>query len=125
MNSILDAIQSAQRLRQRTPARNLRTATEFIVVAICILAFLMSGSGVCASLFSDGAAGQSDFVTYWASAHLALQRANPYDEHATADLERSAGFPSDEPTLIMRNPPPGSPMRRSCCPPYSWESIEF
>ncbi len=105
MNSILDASRSGERLEQRTPARHLRLATEFIVVAICILAFLMSASGLCASLFANGAAGQSDFVTYWASAHLALQRANPYDEHATADLERSAGFPSDEQTLIMRNPP--------------------
>ena len=36
---------------------------------------------------------------------LPLQRANLYDEHATADMERSAGFPSDEPTWIVRNPP--------------------
>jgi hypothetical protein len=100
IDGIRDARRSAQRLEHRTPSRHLRTATECVVVAICIL---VSGSGVCAPLFGDGAAGQSDFVTYWASAHLALQRANPYDEHATADLEGSAGFPSDEPTLIMRN----------------------
>jgi hypothetical protein len=78
---------------------------EFLVVAICTLAFLLTAGGICASMLRGDSAGIRDFVTYWASGQQLAHRANPYDGTAILSLERSAGFPSGGQVLIMRNPP--------------------
>jgi len=62
--------------------------------------------GICASLLGSDAAGTRDFVEYWASGHQLAHHANPYDRDAILRLERSVGFPSGTPVLIMWNPPP-------------------
>jgi Glycosyltransferase family 87 len=82
----------------------LRAIPEFIVVGICTVAFVFTALGICASVLGS-AAGSTDFVEYWASGHQLIHRANPYDGDAILRLERSAGFPSGIPVLIMWNLP--------------------
>jgi hypothetical protein len=86
--------------------KKLRVVAEFLVVGICTVTFALSILGICASLLGSDAAGRRDFVEYWASGHLLTHHANPYDGGAILGLERSAGFPSGIPVLIMWNPPP-------------------
>jgi hypothetical protein len=57
------------------------------------------------ALLRSGAAGTRDFVIYWAAGQQLVHHANPYDRDAILGLERSAGFPSGDPALIVRNPP--------------------
>jgi hypothetical protein len=82
-----------------------RKIAEFLTVGICTLAFLLTTGGICTSLLRSGAAGTRDFVTYWAAGQQLVHHTNPYDRDAILGLERSAGFPSGDPGLIMRNPP--------------------
>jgi hypothetical protein len=49
--------------------------------------------------------GTRDFVEYWASGQLLVHHADPYSGDAILKLERSVGFPSGIPTLVMANPP--------------------
>jgi hypothetical protein len=86
--------------------KKLRVITEFLVVSICTLLFALTSAGICASVLENDAAGTRDFVEYWASGHQLAHHANPYDGGAILGLERSAGFPSGIPVLIMWNPPP-------------------
>jgi hypothetical protein len=87
--------------------KNLRAITEFLVVGICTVAFLLTGGGICSSMLRRDAAGIRDFVTYWAAGQQLVHHGNPYDDgSAVLALERSAGFPPDSPPLTMRNPPP-------------------
>jgi len=85
---------------------SIRAVFEFLVVAVCTVAFAMTALSILASMLSPNSAGTHDFVEYWASGHQLAQRANPYDAEALQKLERSAGFPQNAPTLIMGNPPP-------------------
>jgi hypothetical protein len=62
--------------------------------------------GICASVLGSDAAGRRDFAEYWASGCQLAHHANPYDRDAILALERSVGFPSGIPVLIMWNPPP-------------------
>lgn len=93
-----------ERAESTTPNR-LRAAIEFVVVAICTLAFAASALGILAAMIGPNSAGTHDFVEYWASGQLLAQHANPYDAEALRQLERSAGFPPGAPTLFMGNPP--------------------
>jgi uncharacterized membrane protein (UPF0127 family) len=86
--------------------KKLRAIVEFLVVAICTAAFAFTTVGICASLLGRDAVGTRDFVEYWASGHQLAHHANPYDQDAILRLERSLGFPSNLPVLIMWNPPP-------------------
>jgi len=86
-------------------SKKLRAVAEFLVVGICTIAFLLTAGGICASLLRSDGAGIRDFVTYWAAGQQLVHHANPYDGEATLGLERSVGFPSGSPVLIMRNPP--------------------
>jgi Glycosyltransferase family 87 len=86
--------------------KKLRVIAEFLVVSICTLLFALTSAGICASVLENDAAGTRDFVEYWASGHQLAHHANPYDGGAILGLERSAGFPSGIPVLIMWNPPP-------------------
>jgi hypothetical protein len=84
----------------------LRAISEFLVVAICTASFALTTLGVCAAMLGTDAAGTRDFVEYWASGHQLAHHANPYDRDTILALERSVGFPSGIPVLIMWNPPP-------------------
>jgi hypothetical protein len=86
--------------------KKLRAIAEFLVVAICTAAFALTTVGICASVLGSDAAGTRDFVEYWASGYQLAHHANPYDGDAILRLERSVGFPSGTPVLIMWNPPP-------------------
>lgn len=88
-----------------TQRRTLQVVVEFLVVGICTLMFALTAVGICADLLGIHAAGTRDFVEYWASGHLLAHHANPYDRDAILALERSVGFPSGEPPLIMGNLP--------------------
>jgi uncharacterized membrane protein (UPF0127 family) len=85
----------------------LRAIAEFLVVGICTATFALTIVGICASVMGSDAAGTRDFVEYWASGHQLAHHANPYDRDALLRLERSVGYPSGTPVLIMWNPPPG------------------
>jgi uncharacterized protein len=85
--------------------KNLRVIAEFLVVGICTVTFALTTVGICASVLGSDAAGRRDFVEYWASGRLLAHHANPYDGDAILGLERSVGFPSGIPVLIMWNPP--------------------
>jgi hypothetical protein len=89
-----------------TQQKRLRAFGEFLVVGICTLAFALTIVGIFASVLGRDAAGKRDFAEYWASGHQLAHHANPYDGDAILGLERSIGFPSDLPALIMWNPPP-------------------
>jgi len=84
---------------------NLRAIAEFLVVAVCTATFAFTTLGIGVALMNRDAAGSRDFVEYWAAGQQIVHRANPYDDAAIHALERSAGFPSGVPTLIMANPP--------------------
>jgi uncharacterized membrane protein (UPF0127 family) len=86
--------------------KKLRHIAEFLVLAICTATFALTTVGICASVLGSDAAGTHDFVEYWASGHQLVHHANPYDRDAILGLERSVGFPSGTPVLIMWNPPP-------------------
>jgi len=89
----------------KPPTLNLRAIAEFLVVAVCTATFAFTTIGIGVALTSKDAAGSRDFVEYWAAGQQIVHRANPYDDAAIYALERSAGFPSGVPTLIMANPP--------------------
>jgi hypothetical protein len=88
-----------------TQRKNLRAVAEFLVVAICTLAFAFTAMGIFASLLGSKSAGSRDFVEYWAAGHQLIHHANPYDGAAVLGLERSVGFPFELPPIIMGNPP--------------------
>jgi hypothetical protein len=85
--------------------RKLQAVAEFLVVAICTLAFAFTAVGIFGSLLGSHAAGSRDFVEYWAAGHQLIHHANPYDGAAVLGLERSVGFPFELPAIIMGNPP--------------------
>ena len=89
---------------------NLTAVAEFLVVAVCTLAFGATCVGIIGSLLGHNAAGTRDFVEYWAAGQLIVHHANPYDSAALLRLERSAGFPSDIPAIIIGNPPSALPL---------------
>lgn len=86
-------------------SQHLREIAEFLILAVCIVTFAFTAMGIFASMFGRSAAGSRDFVEYWASGHQLLHHGNPYDNGSILKLERSAGFPSGVPTLVMGNPP--------------------
>jgi uncharacterized protein len=85
--------------------KNLRGVGEFLVVAICTLAFAITAVGIFASLLGSKSAGSRDFVQYWAAGHQLIHHANPYDRATILPMERAVGFPSGLPAFIMPNPP--------------------
>ena len=83
-----------------------RAIAEFLVVGVCTVTFALTVLGIFASVLGSDAPGRRDFVEYWASGYQLAHHANPYDGVAILRLERSVGFPSGTPVLIMWNPPP-------------------
>ncbi len=92
-------------MKTSTRPLNLRAIAEFLVVAVCTVTFALTAMGLGVALLGHNAAGSRDFIEYWAAGHQMLDHADPYDANAILKLERSAGFPSGVPTLIMPNPP--------------------
>jgi len=90
--------------------KKLRAMAELLVVAICTIAFALTIVGILASVLGRGAAGNRDFVEYWASGHLLVHHADPYDVHLIAPLEQSQGFPREIAALVMPNPPWSLPL---------------
>jgi hypothetical protein len=86
--------------------KKLRAIAEFLIVGVCTVTFVLTILGICASVLGSDAAGRRDFAEYWASGYQLAHHANPYDGVAILALERSVGFPSGTPVLIMWNPPP-------------------
>ena len=82
-----------------------RATAEFLVVAVCTMAFIFTILGIFASGLGIDTSGRHDFVEYWASGHQLAHHADPYDADAILRLERSVGFPYRIPVLIMPNPP--------------------
>ena len=95
-----------QGMAMRIQSKRLHAIVEFLVVGICTATFALTTVGICASVLGSDAVGTRDFVEYWASGHQLAHHANPYDRDAILNLERSVGFPSGTPVLIMWNPPP-------------------
>lgn len=90
--------------------KRLRTVAEFLAVAVCTVAFVLTAVGVIAYVLRPDSAGETDFVEYWVSAKLLVQHENPYAASQVLPLERSAGFPSAHPALIVGNPPWSLPL---------------
>ena len=106
MHGAPDAQQLHPPTEQPLQSKILRTIAEFLVVALCTLAFAFTSLGVIHSLLAKDAAGQRDFVEYWASGQLLAHHANPYDSDSILRVERIAGYPTDIPPIIMGNAPP-------------------
>lgn len=83
----------------------LQTLFEFLVIAFCTLSFAFTTAGILYSLLAKNAAGQRDFVEYWAAGQQLAHHSNPYDSDGLLRVERTAGFPSDQPAMIMANAP--------------------
>ena len=90
-------------MKGRSP--NLRAVAEFLIVAVCTMAFLFTAMGVLSSLLEGKSGGTRDSVEYWAAGQLLVHHSNPYDTASLRELERSAGFPDGIPTLVIGNPP--------------------
>jgi hypothetical protein len=90
--------------------KKLRAMTELLIVAICTIAFALTIVGILGSLLGRGAAGSRDFVEYWASGHLLVHHANPYDADLILPLEQAQNFPPGIPALVVPNPPWSLPL---------------
>jgi hypothetical protein len=88
-----------------TKRRRFRAVGEFLVVGICTLAFALTIVGICMLLLTGNAAGERDFVSYWAAGHQLAHHADPYDADAILQIENSVGFDAHFRVVIMRNPP--------------------
>jgi Glycosyltransferase family 87 len=88
-----------------TQRANLQVLAEFLVVGVCTIAFTLTMLGIFVAMLGRSAPGAHDFVEYWASGHQLAHHANPYDGDAILQIERSVGFPTYDPVLIMWNPP--------------------
>ncbi len=98
----------ASLMHRERPAQpdKLRLLAEFLVVAICTLAFLFTVMGIASGVLGTNAAGTRDFVEYWASGQQLAQHANPYDGSSLLPMERAIGLPSGIPPMVMGNAPP-------------------
>jgi hypothetical protein len=90
--------------------KNLRILAEFLVVGICTLAFVLTALGIGSGLLLQNAPGTRDSIEYWAAGQQLVHHADPYDSDAILALERSAGFTSNSPPLVMPNPPIALPL---------------
>ena len=91
---------------QTKPLPSIGTMAQVVVVAVCTLAFVLNAAAIVVTLTTDRYAGSRDFVTYWAAGQQLVRHANPYDTQALLPIERLAGFPQNQPPMVMRNAPP-------------------
>ena len=89
----------------RTGQNRLRVLVEFLITAVCALTFLSTVLFFAVTEITGKTAGTRDYVVYWATGQQFAHHANPYDHDQLIRLERSAGFPKENPALFMRNPP--------------------
>jgi Glycosyltransferase family 87 len=90
-----------------TPAPVGRDRTDWAELSISIVAGLgltLAALFFFAVPFAGQLAGSRDFVSYWATGHLLVHHANPYDRDAIARLEHAQGLDLRA-VLMMRNPP--------------------
>jgi hypothetical protein len=83
---------------------------EFSIVAVGVVALVLTAIFVCAAPLSGQIAGARDFVVYWATGQQLVHHANPYDMQAMTRIERAAGLPTIYAVGYMRNPPWGLPI---------------
>jgi hypothetical protein len=105
MNAAPDAQNNLSRPEQSTGRKKLQNIAEFLVVAVCTIAFAFTVIGLFMAVLGKGAGGKRDFVEYWASGQQLVHHANPYDGNALLPMERSVGFPPGVPALVMGNAP--------------------
>ena len=94
----------------RFHSTKLRNIVEFSITAVCMLAFVFTALFFCVSEITGKTSGTRDYVVYWATGQQFAHHANPYDRDALVRMERSAGFPNENPALFMRNPPWALPL---------------
>jgi hypothetical protein len=85
-------------LQRRTPRR------AACALSLAVALWLVFAQGHSWSAQRWGSPGTYDFVAYWSSARLLLQRQNPYDAHALLQMEQALGWPWPDPARIW-NPP--------------------
>jgi hypothetical protein len=88
----------------REPAPRRYSPTTLILTGLLFAACL---AAVGLELRSD--ASRHDFISYWSSGRLAVERHNPYDPGAIFGLEKAAGSDVTRP-FVMRNPPWALPL---------------
>lgn len=86
MSSIADQIDAP-----KSTAKALRMLVAVVITLIGILAFTLMTR-------------RTDYIEYWCSGKLLLQRVNPYSPAGIFALEKAQGY-SDSRALIMLNPP--------------------
>jgi hypothetical protein len=86
-------------------SRVLRTATEFVVVRVCAVAFGVTMQLFFISLAKSGTVGTRDFSVYWVTGRQLAKHANPYDATELLRTELALGFPPGLGVKFMRNPP--------------------
>lgn len=79
---------------------------EFVAVAVCTIAFILTAGSVLMVVLGRQAAGNRDYIEYWASGQQLAHHRNPYDATAISKLERSAGLASEIGPVVMGNAPP-------------------
>jgi hypothetical protein len=75
------------------------------VFAVFLIATIITVAGVLIGVLSAQIA-HHDTICFWASGHLLVHGANPYDRAAIGQLETSVGFPvNTNAVFLTRNPP--------------------
>jgi len=92
------------------PLQRLRRLLELILIAACLLGFASMLVGIGHLLATGNHPATRDVISYWAAGQQVAAHANPYDADAVLQLERAAGFSTNSPVLIMRNPPYALPL---------------
>jgi hypothetical protein len=77
-------------------------------IALAVLITCAAASAVLAAYIAgitDRSTAGSDFISYWAAAHLLVHGQDPYDFQSVRALEVAVGRDPAEQVLLMRNPP--------------------
>jgi hypothetical protein len=75
-----------------------------VIVSIFLLVIGVAAIAAVSSAMTQGAAGNRDFIAYWAAGQQLVHGANPYGRTGVLRLEHAEEFTGPQP-LIMRNPP--------------------
>jgi hypothetical protein len=73
-------------------------------VSVFLLAIGIAAIAAVSTAMTEGAAGNRDFIAYWAAGQQLVHGANPYGSKGILRLEHAEEFTGPQP-LIMRNPP--------------------
>jgi hypothetical protein len=83
------------------------STAEMLIAFVTGLMLACTVLFLCVLPLAGKIAGGRDFVVYWATGQQLVHRANPYDECAVIQIERSAGMSPELKVGFMRNPPWG------------------